>query len=113
MTSLTILCVYVIGIVITFRRMIPIMLGRLDRAAEKWEYEDLREQTRREDRSGYLGVAFLFSLSWLFTLPAMGFWRLLLAGVDTRTPVEITQQEREELEQLRRLARKHDLPMGD
>jgi len=37
----------------------------------------------------------------------------LAASVDTRTPAEITAQERKELEHLRSLAREYKLPMGD
>lgn len=121
MTATLIVAIYLIGFALTLRRFIPRMLASLDRAADQaaegWASSDTADRTRREkrqeDRPLYLAGAFMLSLFWPFVLTGITFWRLFTAGVDTRTPAEISQAEREELEKLRRLAREYDLPAGE
>jgi len=112
-TALTIVAAYIAGFLITFRRAVPAWMHGLDKSAEEFLYEDTRAGWRKDMRNSYLLSAFAFSAFWLFTVPAVLFWKALVAGVDTRTPVEITAQERKELERLRGLAREYKLPMGD
>jgi hypothetical protein len=111
--ALTIVAVYVVGFLITFRRAVPTWMYRLDKSAEEFLYQETRASWRKDMRNSYLFSAFAFSAFWLFTVPAILFWKALAASVDTRTPSEITAQERKELERLRSLAREYKLPMGD
>jgi hypothetical protein len=68
-------------------------------------------------RQEYLGLAlfggFGVALFWPVTIPVTFLYRLFLVGDLFRTPIEREEEQREELEALRALAREHNLPMPE
>jgi len=107
-----ILSVYALAFPFFLRSAIRHKMAALDRATEQFHpYEDIKAAHRRDDRAFYLVAAILLAIFRPVTVPFSILWRALMSADFARTPVELAQAERQELEQLRELARKYDLPM--
>lgn len=111
MTGWIIFAVYVVGYLWTTRHL-AVSLNERD-AREELHRRDLGRRGERsseplvdtEFRLANLVMAALIALLWPLALA------VLAVAPRMRAPTEIAEQERRELEALRKLARDHDLPM--
>lgn len=92
----------------------------LDREIRRWmkEFTHLNgsegvAQSKSDLLGPYLLAGFGLALIWPVVAPVRGAWHLLAGTGLFRLSVEREYAEREELEQLRKLARKHGLPMPE
>jgi hypothetical protein len=108
MTDWLILAIYVIGYFATARH---IAIGILDKDAQRAAKFSLRDKSEplvdTEDKMVALFFGAVAATIWPAVLPFIAIAKGL------RAPTEKTEEQRKELEQLRKLAREHGLPMPE
>ena len=71
----------------------------------------------REEAESWLGLSmtagFFMALFWPVVAPVRGLYWICMEGRLFRTPIEREEEQKEELDRLRKLAREYNLPMGD